>query len=352
VLPFQAAAQSSLWLDGAFSSARPPAGAPQINTSNYGIAGVRGESLLKAWKLGANVSGGHALESAGGRWLWAQGEARHKWGQAGVFWLNYHEDFDYGTLGAQLTPEFKFANNALALRPHATLARWTTDGLEQTYGVVGAALQWTRTSGSLLFRVTGDAYSSGDNGYASGGYFGLRGEAFTIWRETTFGAGLLLGHNPIDDEAGFTVWASRALGERLRVDAQLTRTVAEAVFGTPGSLGFTLSASYRLFHHEPPPPIPLAAVGAAVTKGREVVFTVKVPLRARTVAVSGTFSDWRPVALKPAGDAWTGKVTVEPGTHQFGFLIDGTIWYVPPDAHDVIDDGFGRKNVTLVVRPK
>ena len=297
------------------------------------------------------MSGGHALESSGARWIWAQGEAQHKWGKAGAFWLNYHEDFGYGTVGAQLTPEIRFANNALAFRPHATVARWNTEGLSSTYGVAGGALQWTRIAGPALFRITGDAYSSGDNGYASGAYYGLRGEVFAVMKETTIGAALLVGRNPKDDEAGFSVWASRAVGDRLRIDAQLARTVSEAVFGTPGSLGFTLGASWRLLHREPAPPIPLANVGEAVTKGRIVVFTVKVP-QARTVAVSGTFSDWRPIALKRAGQAWTGKVTIEPGTHQFGFLVDGIRWFVPADAHDVIDDGFGRKNVTLVVRPK
>lgn len=339
-------------MDGALSSARPPAGAPRISTTNYGIAGVRGESLLRGWKLGTNVSAGHALESAGGRWVWVQSEAEHVWGKAGAFWLDYQEDFDYGTVGAQLTPEFKFAENSLAFRPHATVARWTTNGLSATYGVMGAALQWTRYSGPVLFRVTGEAYTAGNNGYASGGYFGLSGEAFTVWQRTTVGVGGMLGNNPNESEAGFMLWASRPLSDKLRIDAQLARTVSEAVFGTPGSLGFTLSASYRLLRREPRPPVPLASVGAAVTKGRVVQFTVRVP-NARAVAVSGTFSDWRPIALKRNGkDVWSGSVTVEPGTHQYGFLVDGANWFVPADAKDVIDDGFGRKNVTLIVRPK
>lgn len=339
-------------MDGALTSARPPAGAPRINTTNYGIAGVRGESLLGAWRLGTNVSGGHSLESDGGRWIWVQSEAQHKLGKAGVFWLDYEETFDYGTIGAQLTPEIRIVDNALTLRPHATIARWNTEGLSSTYGVLGASLQWTRNTGSVLVRITGDAFSSGDNGYASGGYYGLSGEAFAVLRGTSVGVGGMLSANPNDDEAGFTVWASRPIGERLRIDAQLTRSVPEAVFGTPGSLGFTLGLSWRFLHREPAPPVPLASVGDAVTtKGRVVQFTVKVP-NARTVAVSGTFTDWRPVALKRSGDVWTGAVTVEPGTHQYGFLIDGANWFVPADARDVIDDGFGRKNVTLVVRPK
>ncbi len=84
------------------------------------------------------------------------------------------------------------------------------------------------------------------------------------------------------------------------------------------------------------------------------MFCVSIPeaKRAKTVAVSGSFSDWRPIALRRQGEVWTGSVTVEPGTHQYGFLINNKEWYVPPNSADVIDDGFGRKNVTLVVRPK
>jgi hypothetical protein len=338
-------------LNGALSSARPPAGAPQISSNEYGIVGVQGEALLNTWRLEANASGGHALESDGGRWIWLHGEAQHRWGKAGAFWLDYQEAFGYGTVGFQLTPEFHLASDALTLRPHATLARWNTDGLAATYGVIGSTLQWSKNARSTLLRVTGDAFSSGDNGYATGGYFGINAETYTAWKNFTFGAGVTLAHNPNGEEAGYMLLASRPLNEAVRIDAVVARTVTDAVFGTPGSFGITLSASWRFLHREPVAAPQLANVGEAVTKGRVVLFTVKVP-KARTVAVSGTFSDWRPVALKRNGDVWTGSLTVEPGTHQYGFLVDGTDWYVPPEATDVIDDGFGRKNVTLVVRPK
>jgi hypothetical protein len=340
-----------LWLDGALSSARPPAGAPQSTTTSYGILGARGEIQRQPWKLSATASGGHTLENAGGRWIWLQSEVQHSLGKAGVFWLDYRETFDYSTVGVQLEPEWRFAKDAFALRPHATLAHWSTDLESKTYSVLGGTLQWTRNLRSLLLRATGEAYASGNNGYAAGGYFSLSADVYTVVRQTTLGAGLTQAHNPNGGETGYMLWASRAFGERLRVEAQLARTVTDAVFGAPGSLGFTLSSSWRIHHHTPPPPPLLASVGEAVSKGRVVAFNLKVE-HARTVAVSGTFSDWRPIALKRTGDVWSGSVTIEPGTHQYGFLIDGRVWYVPPDAVDVIDDGFGRKNVTLVVRPR
>jgi hypothetical protein len=68
--------------------------------------------------------------------------------------------------------------------------------------------------------------------------------------------------------------------------------------------------------------------------------------------VSGSFSDWDPIPLQRNGDEWSAVVTLEPGTHQYGFLVNGEEWYLPPDAVALIDDGFGRKNATLVVEPK
>jgi hypothetical protein len=353
VLPAAAAAQSSWWLDAAYSTARPPAGAPQEDASHYGLLGVRAEKVVQPFRFNANISGGHALESGGGRWLWIQGDAQHDFGKLGVFLLEYRESFNYGTVGAQLQPQLRLVGDALTLRPLAVLSRWSADSIAATYGVLGAQLQWQHTAGQVLLRLTGDAYTAGDNGFRSGQYYGLGAEAYTVFRGNTLGAGVMLADNPLDSETGFTLWASRPLKDNLRVDVLFAHTVTDAVFGTPGALGFTAVLSWRFRHKVPPEPPRLASVGRAVSRGRVVQFNVKLPHAAKAVAVSGTFSDWRPIALKRnASGTWSGNVTIEPGTHQYGFLIDGKEWYVPDDAADVIDDGFGRKNVTLIVRPK
>ena len=353
LLPAEAAAQTSLWLDAAYSTARPPAGAPQQDATHYGLLGLRGETVLQPFRFTANISGGHALESGGGRWLWVQSDAQHDYGKLGVFLLAYREAFDYGTVGAQLQPQFRFAGDALTLRPLAVLSRWSADSIGITYGVLGGQLQWQHTVGQVLLRLTGDAYTAGNNGFASGGYYTLGADAYTVLRRTTLGAGVMLASNPLDHETGFTLWASRPLKDNLRLEALFSHTVTDAVFGSPGALGFTAVLSWRFRHKVPPEPPRLASVGQAVRRGRLVQFSVKLPRTAKTVAVSGTFSDWRPIALKRnAAGTWIGNVAVEPGTHQYGFLIDGRDWYVPDEATDVVDDGFGRKNVTLIVRPK
>lgn len=334
------------------SNARPPAGAPEETTSSYGILGVRGETIRQGFTFSANVSGGHALENGNGRWLWVQSDVQHELGRLGVFWLDYREAFDFGTVGAQIQPQFRFAKGALTARPLAALSRWTSDTITTTYGVLGGALQWQQPVGRWVLRLTGDAYTAGNNGYASGGYASLGASVYTLFGQTTIGAGASVARTPLETESGFNVWASRQLSERLRIDALVSRSITDALFGTPGALGFTAMLSWRVHQKLPPPRPQLASVGQAVRRGRVVEFNVLVPKTAKTVAVSGTFSDWRPIALRRNGSNWIGKVTVEPGTHQFGFLIDGKDWFVPEDAADVVDDGFGRKNVTLIVRPK
>jgi hypothetical protein len=346
------AAQTSLWLDAALSSARPPAGALQLETTNYGILGLRGERAFQLFQLSGNLSAGRAMESAGGRWLWLQGDAEHRVGKLSAYWLDYAEEVNYRAGGVQMQRDFKFANDALLLRPMLSVANWKSKKVAETYAAAGGTVQWTRPFKEILFQLNGDAYWVGNNGLARGGYASLGAHAYYVFRGTTVGASVTQGLEPDGSDTGFMVWAARPVNEQLRIDFQVAQTVTDPVFGAPGNLGITLSGSWRFMHRERAEPMILATVGNAVARGRIVKFTVAAPSHATTVSVSGTFTDWQPVALKRDGKAWSGSVTVPAGTHQYGFLLNDTEWFVPPNATEVIDDGFGRKNVTLIVRPK
>jgi hypothetical protein len=313
---------------------------------------MRGEAALPAIKLTSMVSGGYAFDSSPGRWLWAQAAAEHRIAQLSAYWLGYREEFDYSATGVQLQRDFKLREDAVIVRPVAGFAAWKSDSFSETYGVLGVNAEWNRPLRDVLFRLHGDAFTVGNNGYRAGQYGSLGLEAYYVFRGTTVGAGGVLSFNPVETEGGFNVWAGRMLNENLRIDAQVSRAVADPVYGSPGALGLSLIGSWRIHHRERAAAPVLATVGAPLKSGRVVKFTVQPPAHAKTVSVSGTFSDWRPIALKRDGKGWSGSVTVPAGTHQFGFLINGKEWFVPSDATDVIDDGFGRKNVTLVVRPK
>jgi hypothetical protein len=355
-----AGAQASLWLDASVSSARPPAGAPRATTNNFTILGTHGDVLVHGWKLDGAAMVAQSLdrpprrgleEQDRGHWAWLQLEAHAPVVTVGGFFFDYREAFHYRLAGGQLQHEFAIGDGELTVRPSLTFARWSTDTLSASFSVAGGTLQWSRVSGAVLYRLTGDFYVTGDNGYAKGGHGALAADLITVVGNYSFGAGASQAVHSRGSDTGFLVWASRSFGDNLRFDLQVSQAVPDAVFGAPGSLGFSATASWRVFSRQPPPPPVLATVGQTVRSGRVVKFQIAVPDSARSVAVSGSFSEWKPIALKKAaGNVWSGTVAIRPGTYQYGFVINGKDWFVPADAIDVVDDGFGRKNVTLVVR--
>ncbi len=98
--------------------------------------------------------------------------------------------------------------------------------------------------------------------------------------------------------------------------------------------------------------------GAGVApQGVEGVTTVYVQFLfeapgARSVAVAGDFNEWegRHTLEDPDGDGvWTGRVPLQPGMHQYMFVIDGADWITDPNALHYADDGFGGRNAVVAV---
>lgn len=90
----------------------------------------------------------------------------------------------------------------------------------------------------------------------------------------------------------------------------------------------------------------------ATSKG-VVRFSLEAP-DATSVAVAGDFTDWRPtVELQDRdGDGvWTGRARVEPGVHQYMFVVDESRWITDPEAERYASDGFGNRNAVTVVTP-
>jgi len=82
-----------------------------------------------------------------------------------------------------------------------------------------------------------------------------------------------------------------------------------------------------------------------------VQFRIAVP-GARTVALAGTFTGWKPaVALHRSGDGeWTALVPLRPGVHDYAFVVDGDRWVADPNAPQV-DDSFGGTNSRISLPP-
>lgn len=98
-----------------------------------------------------------------------------------------------------------------------------------------------------------------------------------------------------------------------------------------------------------PGPTPMLGAHEGVAQ-----FVARFP-EAHSVAVVGAFNDWRPEATPLADDdhdgVWDARVILPTGQHEYMFVVDGERWVADPLAGRYVDDGFGRQNAVLVVRP-
>ncbi|NNF26758.1 MAG: hypothetical protein HKN73_06045 [Gemmatimonadetes bacterium] len=67
-----------------------------------------------------------------------------------------------------------------------------------------------------------------------------------------------------------------------------------------------------------------------------------------SVWVRGSFTAWEGRAMRVEDGQWRLRLRVPPGTHHFGFEVDGD-WYLPPDVPGRVADEWGQENGTLVV---
>lgn len=138
------------------------------------------------------------------------------------------------------------------------------------------------------------------------------------------------------------LWRPRSVTVRVRpawgaaVAAVLTLVLWRAGTGTPA------------------PGAPIQAGGTVMStsavEGRIlVVFRLDAP-GARTVRLAGDFTGWQPgpELTQETPGVWTVRVPVEPGLHDYAFLVDGTRWVQDPLAERV-DDGFGGTNSRVAV---
>jgi 1,4-alpha-glucan branching enzyme len=72
---------------------------------------------------------------------------------------------------------------------------------------------------------------------------------------------------------------------------------------------------------------------------------------AGTVAIAGTFNDWRPetTPMVCIGDGgWVKELVLPPGTYEYLFVADGQ-WLCDPLAQETVPNPFGGRNSVLTV---
>lgn len=102
------------------------------------------------------------------------------------------------------------------------------------------------------------------------------------------------------------------------------------------------------------PALALLVVALALPAGAtEVTFRFRPPQGARTVTVAGSFNDWS-TAAAPMADVdrdglWQVTLDLEPGDHQYKYVVNGSDWHTDETAAEFAPDGFGGRNSVVTV---
>lgn len=120
-------------------------------------------------------------------------------------------------------------------------------------------------------------------------------------------------------------------------------------------LGVLVAASTAALFRGADRPLPtLPGVRArSAESARLVHFTVAVPSAGR-VSVVGDFNGWNvdatPLRSGASAGLWTATISLAPGTYQYAFVIDGSVWQADPGALVTWIDEFGAPSSLLTVR--
>ncbi len=248
------------------------------------------------------LGGGGGLTWDGGAWRSVfQGEA----GAA----------VNLGPGGALLTVTPVVVNDSIRYTDGQISLSWTSDGLDLT------ALGGNRFGGQLT------NLSANTKSWAS--------FSAVAWMTPNFGLVAAGGTYPIDPTQGFPGGRFASLSIRLA-------TGRHRAVPPQGEQQNPLESR---------PPDVLSAVTGFVTEQSTpgfVTLRVNAP-RAHLVEITGDFTNWVPVQLRPLdGGLWSTALPMSPGKYQMNLRIDGGAWMVPPGLLSMLDE-FGGAVGLLVI---
>jgi hypothetical protein len=363
-----------VWLDAAAAHTRPPGGVQDVEAETYGILGARVGVEGHRGLLEFAAQGGRTAQAEGGAWLsgalcgQAGGRIARLYvsGRGELFRLHYDEPFSYAASAVTVQPQAALPVGRwwLVARGELTRGGWRAgaqgpplppgvgDPPEPATGplaVTGGALEAVHGRGRSAVRLAVEAYDSGAGGALDGAYGGIVG---SVSHGTGNVAAVLEARawrTPAGGEFGYHAAVTVAVRPDIELRIMVGRTVRDPLYGVPGSVTASAGASWRIGRFTPWQPLRIVEVGERVPGGRRVTFRLRAP-EARSVALSGDFTGWEPRPMRRGeGGTWVLALVLEPGLHHFGFLVDGSVWTVPEGAPGVADDGWGRKNASVVV---
>lgn len=165
-----------------------------------------------------------------------------------------------------------------------------------------------------------------------------------------------------ETEAAFVAAASYQVDPTVQLEATLSRTLPDLLLGSEPTVAAALTVRFRLGDRARragtarsretavAEVVEVAEVvkGADAPAGHRIVrFRVSVP--ADSVALVGDFTGWEQRRMRHvSGSTWVVEQALEPGVYRYAFIVDGA-WWVPERGRGLVDDGFGQKNLVLVV---
>jgi hypothetical protein len=266
-------------------------------------------------------------------------------GQSRTLYLRQHILYDRrgfwagGAIG-QIDRTASFASNSV------DAGGWITWGQKR----VTAAISTIATNDREVFfntRLVPDQFA--DRVRVADGSLTLEYENGRLGLETTVG-----GRVAIEGLSGSRAFAFGSLAWRIARSARLVFSggsqLADPLRGTPewkfASIGvrFSKSQSGSVIPRGPAsPPIVAVRVGDSLVK-----FMIDAPATATSVEVTGSFTDWRPVALEHEGGLWTITVPAAPGAHRLKVRVNGGDWRVPSNLTPGRDEFGARFGIIIV----
>lgn len=378
---------SGVWIDASASHARPPAGAVEADPASYGLLGVRGAfEPAPGVSLSGGLHGGRAASTAGGTWFTGTATADvtrrlgpvSLGGAADAFGLSYTRPFRYSGYGVGVRPRVAAPVGPLVVSIVGDVrrGRWQSGAVTEAddlpgpnppFGgvqepataeadgplrVTGARIDAGTGIGPGWLRATGEMYDA-VNGAVSGVYRGVGAELTMPLGPATASLAARWWQSPdtLDgvhrSETGFRAAVQLPLDRRLTAHAELARSVSDPWWGARGAVATSIGLSWRFGADDGSAARPVAAVVSPASDASRVRFFLRAP-DAAEVAIAGSFSDWQPLPMRADGDGWTLELMLEPGLYHFAFVVDGE-WHVPEGAPGVSEDGWGRRNASIVV---
>jgi hypothetical protein len=374
-----AAQMPTVWIDALATSARPPSGFVDRSVGVYGMLGGRAHWALPAVNFDAAGYIGLGARQHDGRWGSAALTVSHDRPlgafrsntELELFGLHYGDPFLYTALSATARPMLTYRLGPLQLAGTGEfsigswMARTAPQPFDPTLPPSPLTAATSERSGLLrvlafkasaaapLYRgavTLGGVVASAHNGNMDGAYHGASIgllQVRDLWDVALEGQ---VQRGPVRTEVGAFVRAGRFVDDRVYVSAEFGRRVTDYTLGTPGHTGATLGVSWQAGTTRPigrPRPT-VVRVGMRDERGTHVEFHLP-KTAASSVALVGNFTEWQPRAMRRAADGWTLELVLPEGSHQFAFLLDGLRWYLPEGSPGVIEDGYGRRNATVVI---